>query len=139
MKNQYEELNVQTISWKPEYSTGNREVDLQHQYFFQLIHRLNGELKNTGDRDYHKSLLWELNKYVEFHLLSEENMLRKAGSEGLERLIGSHESLSAELAGNIQSAMMGMVSPEEIISFLADWLIKHTVDEDKKAFLENKG
>lgn len=138
MKIPPEKLNVESISWKPEYSTGNSEIDLQHQYFIKLVHRLNGELKNTSDKDYHNQLLWELSKYVGFHFQSEENILRKAGAKGLEQMISLHESLSAELAGNIQSSMMGMTSPEVIISFLANWLVEHTVNEDRKAFLGDK-
>jgi hemerythrin len=139
MKNQPEGLNVEPISWKPEYSTGNSEIDLQHQYFLQLIHRLRGELKKTGDKDYHTRLFWELNKFVEFHFQSEENIMRKAGVEGLDQLIISHEALSKELGENMQSSMMGLFPPEEIISFLLNWFIIHTVDEDKKTFASGKG
>ncbi|MBF0290914.1 MAG: hypothetical protein HQK86_02025 [Nitrospinae bacterium] len=139
MDDRPERLDVELIGWKPEYSTGNSEIDLQHQYFFQLILRLNEELKKTSDADYRNRLLWELNKYVEFHFQSEENILRKTANEGLESIAILHESLMAELAGNIQSAMMGMISPEEIIDFLANWFIQHTVDDDKRTFLGNKG
>jgi hemerythrin len=139
MNNRPENLDIGIISWKPEYSTGNHEVDLQHQYFFQLIHRLNGDLKKTGDIDYRNRLLWELNKYVEFHFQSEENILLKSKNEGFENMVRLHESLTEELAGNVQSAMAGMISPEEIITFLANWFLRHTVEDDKKVFLQNQG
>jgi hemerythrin-like metal-binding protein len=138
MKSKPEKPDMETISWKPEYSTGNSEIDLQHQYFIKLIHRLDEELKSSDDPDHQNRLLWELSKYVEFHFLSEENILRKAGSEGLEQMISSHESLSEELGGKIQGSMMGIVPAEDVISFLTNWFIKHTASEDKKTFIGDK-
>lgn len=139
METHPEKPSLESIYWKPEYSTGNIEVDLQHQYFIQLVHRLNDELNNTTDKDYHNKLLWELKKYVDFHFQSEENILQRIGVKNLERLSDSHSNLSTDLAVNIQSAMMGMTTPEEIVSFLAHWFINHTVYEDREIFRDAAG
>ena len=58
------------IDWKNEYSVGVAEIDHQHQFFVDLINRLNEELAEADDQEYKANLLKELVSYAKFHFIS---------------------------------------------------------------------
>ena len=122
------------IVWKEEYLTGHPEIDYQHQYFAQLINRVNQHLFSDCDKTQKDNLLWELVKYAEFHFLSEINIMRELGIEGRERHQRLHNEISASMARSVQLAMSDLISPDAIIKFLVDWFVTHTVVEDKENF-----
>ena len=138
MENSLDEINPPSaepnITWKDEYMTGHAQVDYQHQYFAGLINNIKREFLTSDDPEYKEGLLWELVKYTDFHFLSEENIMRKLGCSDLEQHRKLHEEISIEMSQKVQLAMADMVPSDEIIDFLVQWFITHTVTEDKLSF-----
>jgi len=62
------------LEWESNFETGNKNVDLQHRYFVDLINRVGKNFKETDDASYTQNLISELRKYADFHFTSEENI-----------------------------------------------------------------
>jgi len=120
------------LVWKSQFNTGVEEVDLQHHYFLNLINRLSSELVDSNNPNYQKRLLIELSMYAKFHFLSEENIMHRMGYPALPDHHELHNHLLQTL--HVKNGMMGegMIKAKEIVDFLTDWFITHTIKEDRK-------
>lgn len=121
------------IKWKKKYLTGCAIVDLQHQYFADLINRIVWEIIDSKDTNYNKLLLEELIHYAQFHFISEENMLYKTNQQELKRQHNLHLSLIETLNQKINTPDINQ-KPLELINFLVNWFVEHTVNEDVRSF-----
>lgn len=119
--------------WDAKFEIGVADIDFQHHYFFDLINRLSNELSEESAGEYPHRLMEELNAYVRFHFISEENMMRRAGYPGLDAHINLHRELLCVLSG--KEAALEIINnkdcADEIIVFLSDWFIHHSSKEDR--------
>ena len=122
------------LEWGPDFETGNEYVDLQHRYFVDLINRVGINFRETDDAVYKEKLISELRKYADFHFTSEENIATSCNLPGVSAHHGRHQELLAEFNHLADDLNEGRKTVEEFLSFLTDWLIGHTVYEDKKLF-----
>jgi hemerythrin len=122
------------FNWKAEYSVGVPEIDHQHQFFLDLINRLNDDLAEADEHEYRASLLNELVNYAKFHFLSEENIIKRLGISELEHHKKSHRKLIQQLNELIMPVQAGVSPAELVLTFIGAWLIEHTIKEDKKIF-----
>lgn len=126
-------MNSDLLKWRPSYALGVEDIDLQHHFFFNLIHRIAKEFRSSEDRLYRNSLILELSAYARFHFLSEENMMHCSGFPGLEE----HKLLHLELldrlstTGNMFLVTNAEKDAEAIVAFLVDWFLHHTTSIDK--------
>ncbi len=124
-------MSNEHIGWKKEFELGVEEIDLQHRYFLDLVNRLIDEL-DSGDRGYQQKLIQELNAYVKFHFISEENMMFAAAYPGMEE----HRQLHFELVQDLNTRQAyfidGHITAKEITDFLCSWFMHHTLAEDMK-------
>ncbi|MEW8026249.1 MAG: hemerythrin family protein [Candidatus Thiodiazotropha sp.] len=118
--------------WSKKYELGIKEIDLQHNYFFELIARLSDELQNCTDHSYQKSLFLELGLYTHFHFVSEENLMYRSGYSGLEEHKKLHNKLIDGLNKNKLLFEEGHIEAIQVVDFLEMWFINHTVKEDRK-------
>ncbi|MET0109808.1 MAG: hemerythrin family protein [Candidatus Thiodiazotropha sp.] len=118
--------------WSKKYELGIKEIDLQHQYFFNLINRLAEELEISNDLPYKKSLFNELGLYTHFHFVSEENLMHRSGYAGLQEHKKLHNKLIDGLNKNKLLFEEGHIEAIQVIDFLELWFVSHTVKEDRK-------
>ncbi len=119
------------IDWSKKFELGVHEIDLQHHYFIDLINRMVDEL-SCDDANYHERLIRELNAYVKFHFVSEENLMYRAGYPGIEEHRQHHFDLIQELNSKQINVSEAGSHPEEVIEFLTSWFMHHTIIEDMK-------
>ena len=80
------------------------------------------------------ALLKELNAYVKFHFISEENMMRFAGYD----LLSEHQRHHYELIDQLNAKESGLnvrYNADEahaVVDFLVHWFTAHTTGEDKQ-------
>ena len=121
------------LNWKADYDLGIEDIDFQHHFFLNLINRLSEELRMTTEPSRRTALIAELNAYTRFHFISEENMMSKAGYPELDEHRQQHLDLISTL--NSREAMLQLrksdESAEDIVEFLQDWFVRHTVGEDR--------
>jgi hemerythrin len=120
------------IQWKPSFETGVEEIDLQHHYFADLINRLSNILSVTEDKAYQGRLLNELIKYAQFHFVSEENIMFSMHCAGLEQHKKLHTELLNQLNIRIGLFQEELSGADEVVGFLKEWFVTHTLGEDKK-------
>ncbi|MDJ0834596.1 MAG: bacteriohemerythrin [Gammaproteobacteria bacterium] len=127
-------MNEETIHWKDKYKLDIEIIDLQHQYFADLINRLSVQLNQTDNLQYQAALISELNAYARFHFISEENLMQQAGYPGLQQHKKLHHDLMDQLSVKESRLELnhGESEAESIIDFLRDWFLHHTVVEDRK-------
>ena len=122
------------IEWGAKFETGNDAVDFQHRYFFDLINRIENNLKHSTDEEYKLQLILELEKYADFHFTSEENIARSLSLTG----IREHHELNMELIDQFKKCsnklVDGEMSYKEFLQFLIEWLVGHTYYEDQRLF-----
>ncbi len=121
------------VDWKSSYNLGIEDIDFQHRCFANLINRLSDELLDTDSPDHMASLIDELNAYAHFHFKSEENMMRQAGYPDVDEHMSLHHELINQLGA--KEGMLHIektrLKSEEIIEFLIDWFLNHTIHEDR--------
>ena len=122
------------FEWQLDFETGNEIVDLQHRYFVDLINRVGKNFKNTDDAAYREKLIIELRKYADFHFTSEENIATSCNLPGVSSHHQRHLELLKEFNHHAADLKKGLKTADEFLEFLTDWLIGHTVYEDKKLF-----
>lgn len=122
------------IEWSSSFEIGVEWVDSQHRYFISLIQRVQQQLRMTEDTETILRLLEELQSYMEFHFISEENFAASLGVNGLSLHQERHAELRQELERNSAALRANQYTPEEYINFLYEWLLGHTLIEDKKLF-----
>lgn len=122
------------FEWQSDFETGNEFVDLQHRYFIDLIDRVGTNFKNTDDVAYKEKLINELRKYADFHFTSEENIATSCNLPGVSSHHQRHLELLEEFNHHAADLNKGSKTPDDFLEFLTDWLIGHTIYEDKKLF-----
>ena len=122
------------FEWQSDFETGNEFVDLQHRYFLDLINRVGTNFKNTDDAAYKEKLIIELRKYADFHFTSEENIATALNLPGISSHHQRHMELMEEFNHHATVLNTGSETTDEFLEFLTDWLIGHTVYEDKNLF-----
>ena len=122
------------FEWQLDYETGNEYVDLQYRYFLDLIKRVGINFNETNDAVYKEKLIIELRKYADFHFTSEENIATSCNLPGVSGHHQRHIELLEEFNHHAADLNKGLKAADEFLDFLTDWVIGHTIYEDKKLF-----
>lgn len=118
--------------WKMKYNIGIELVDLQHQYFLNLIKRLSSLLNKDLSDHMITRLINEILKYAEFHFQSEENLMLIEEYPEFDKHTELHKDLIEEIGTFLYYYSHGEKQAEELIEFLTEWFMHHTVEEDLK-------
>ncbi len=122
------------LEWESNFETGNKNVDLQHRFFVDLINRVGKNFKETDDAAYTQNLISELRKYADFHFTSEENIATSCDLQGVSSHHQRHLELLEEFNHHAEDLKKGLISVGQFLGFLTDWFVGHTVYEDQKLF-----
>jgi hemerythrin len=123
---------MKRLEWNSDFETGINAIDLQHHFFLSLINRLADDLHETDDSRYRKQLLNELIKYAQFHFASEENIMYRLGCPNLADHKKMHDNLIDSLHGQIGMFEIELAHAEDIVKYLGEWFVVHTLGEDGK-------
>ncbi|MCG7870319.1 MAG: hemerythrin family protein [Candidatus Thiodiazotropha taylori] len=123
----------QILTWNKNYEFGIDAIDFQHHYFLELINRIAENLLEPGNIKFQGRLIEELNAYARFHFISEENIMMLNDYPEIESHRAHHHELLEALS--VRGTKLAIEPSEEesrqIIYFLSDWFMKHTLHEDK--------
>ncbi len=127
-----EEFVVVFFKWQESYSVSNANIDAEHQIFIKLINKLIAAHNEGRDDFYCGRLSLEIQKYAEFHFISEENFMIDIDYPLLEEHQVKHILLLEKFNIELNYVELGQRSYAELIKFLEDWLKGHTIMEDRK-------
>lgn len=96
-----------------------------------LFRKLDVAIKSREPDPVLSRIFQEVKRFVEFHFVSEENVMRETRFPGIE----AHERLHHELLMELNSMIAGIPSrreyPEDLLYFLSHWLFEHIGEHDQ--------
>ncbi len=122
---------MKEIEWSNDYLLGNKLIDKQHQIFADLINKLIVAQNNNRDSHYLTRLIMEIQKYAEFHFISEENYMIDIEYPALAEHQQQHIMLIEQFSIAINSIELGEKSLDDFAHFLLNWFKQHTINKDK--------
>ena len=126
--------------WKTEYSVGIGSVDLEHQQLIALMAELHRAiLENPGEAATFNILI-SLIEYIKTHFANEARMLKKHHYSKTAQHLAEHRAFVTKAFGFLKKAQADGLPPQDVLSFLQDWLVTHIQVSDQdyaREFREN--
>ena len=119
------------MNWNQEFESGLADIDVQHRYIFALIERVN-ELSDQADRSKLTEIAAELGRLAICHFGCEERLMSAYKFPEAERHLREHEKL-LDVVREFQRG--SDYHAHHLALFLCNWLVSHTMLEDRKLAL----
>lgn len=128
------------IKWEKKYEIGHERIDFEHQIFVDLIAKIDDAVMLRNDNSYIERLLNELRAYAVFHFISEENIMYSINYPDYETHKQHHNELLDKYSQKLMEIDLGEQKVEDLIIFLKNWFVNHTLHEDRKiaSFVKGK-
>jgi hemerythrin len=129
------------IPWTDELLTGVEAIDTDHKALICLMNGFFAAAPHGSDAI--TKAIGELVAYTKHHFAAEQEIMLKAGYEGLKAHSYEHEHLVFRLESLIDRMMMIGVRgvDADLVSLMRSWLVDHIMGFDKKLadFLRTNG
>ncbi len=123
---------MQLLAWDKRFSVGVREFDQHHKILFEMINSIIIAKEEKSGFRVIKNTLEQLQLYTIFHFAAEEAMLKHFGFDGLDEHITEHAALLNQVVEyQARIAVEDGVTIDEVLEFLAGWLLDHTLGMDQ--------
>jgi hemerythrin-like metal-binding protein len=129
------------IVWNDALVTGIDKIDEQHQILVNLFNEANTKLTVNNNAEFLEQITRDMLSYALYHFETEEELMQKynyAEDEIDDTHIRQHRGFSAKVVSVRNDIKAGvLISRENLLSFLNNWLIDHILSTDKRlaAFL----
>lgn len=120
------------VHWDRALETDHPLVDAEHRLLVLLFRKLDVAIKTQQPEAALRHVIREVVRCVEFHFVSEENLMRETGYPGLEAHAQVHGELLAELRAFIHRLAERREFPEDLLYFLNRWLTQHISIHDRQ-------
>ena len=137
---------MQEYLWEEKYSVGVKEIDQQHQRFFEIANNIIGLAGK--EKVMARDLLFKitnLTNYAVYHLLTEENIFKRYNYPAAEGHIAAHNLYREEMKKFVAEAEADQAEVKvlavKIAGFAGAWLAGHIMMLDKKyqSFMRENG
>lgn len=129
---------MEAIKWTESISVNNSNIDSQHKHLIRLTNNLILQSNAKANSCIINESLSELLIYAKEHFRDEEKLLKEHNYPKLEAHRKRHEKFIYKIAMFCKDVIDGKDTvTEEMIRFLADWLLTHTSvdDQDYKKYI----
>jgi hemerythrin-like metal-binding protein len=124
---------LEKIKWDEKFSIGISEIDAQHQKLFQMINVMNdihnGEVLEKSSLGV---VLLEMMEYLRSHFKTEEEMMEKTMYPDFTSHKKEHAIFIDTTIYFSEKMMKNKFITDELLLFLYNWLITHTMLSDQK-------
>ncbi len=128
---------METYAWIKEYGVGVKEIDGQHQHYFEITNEIT---KMTGQENIAtEELLVKINElvnYAIYHFATEENFFKHYGYREIEPHMDAHQSYHEKMDKFLAEAENKNADTKatalKMAEFAGSWLINHIMDMDQK-------
>lgn len=122
--------------WIKKYSVGVKQIDEQHQHYFELVKKIIKitEQSEIATEEIFKKIK-ELNDYAVYHFSTEENLFKKYSYPNADEHVAQHRAFEERLDKLTNSAKKENNSRKiilEIAQFASSWLLNHIMNSDQK-------
>jgi hemerythrin len=118
----------EVIEWKIEYEIGVQRIDFEHKILLDLVNSLKLAINKNCSKEWLVRIILEIEKFAEFHFISEENFMLNIGYPGYK----AHQVEHFDLLEKFNLEKFNHKSIESFALFLEDWFINHTTTVDVK-------
>lgn len=128
------------IEWTEKNEVGIRQVDEQHRELFALLNRLHAATVEGQEQSMLVGILNELVDYTVYHFDVEEGLMTKHEYPDYDAHKAEHDKLTTQAVDLQRQFQDGSATISfELLDFLHDWLMDHTMDTDRKmgAFMQD--
>lgn len=140
-------VSHEPIIWNDSYLTGISRIDEQHKVLLNTLNEANARLAGSVTRDLLEEITRDLLSYALYHFETEETLMREYGYADLsaadeEKHRQEHRSFSQQVVALRAGLRDGrLVTREELLSFLNNWLHNHILNTDQQfgEFLQSHG
>jgi hemerythrin len=126
------------IVWNDRLVTGIDKIDEQHQILVNLFNEANTKLTVNNNVGFLEQITRDMLSYALYHFETEEELMQEYGyiedkTEDNDTHIQQHRSFSAKVVTVRNDIKAGiLISREDLLSFLNNWLINHILNTDKR-------
>ncbi len=131
-------IDHEPIRWRDDYLTGIDRIDEQHKVLVNTLNEANVRLAARVTRDLLEQITRDLLSYALYHFETEESLMRAYGYPeqadiDAEQHLREHRGFSMRVVALRDGLRDGnLVTREELLSFLNNWLINHIQHTDKR-------
>ncbi|MDH5720481.1 MAG: bacteriohemerythrin [Spirochaetia bacterium] len=130
------------LTWNEKYLTGNQDIDDQHKRIFDLLEKLNNQLKNNEEGNSMAiEVVMDLLDYTLKHFIFEENLLELNDYPDLTKHKLGHDMLTLKVMQYKDDIDANKeVNLSELKDFIFEWLTSHIlmVDMQYVPYLKEK-
>jgi hemerythrin-like metal-binding protein len=121
------------VLWDESLSVGVKKIDKQHQELVKIINCLVENEDAAGHSEPIAHVLDRMTKYAVYHFETEEALMVEYGYPDCESHREAHTQFKMKTAKFCLDALQRKETlPDELLSFLRDWLAHHILQEDMK-------
>lgn len=126
------------IVWNDSFVTGVDEIDQQHRILVNSLNAANAKLTANTNLELLDQISRDLLSYALYHFETEEELMQEYGyaeqdSSAAQTHLEQHRSFSSKVVAVREGLKVGtLISREDLLSFLNDWLVNHILNTDKK-------
>ena len=122
---------IEKIQWMKKYELGIDEIDLQHEYLFELANSV-CLLHDDNTKENIRELLHEFHDYTLIHFKDEEAYMKSINFPELEYHKKLHENIVETLNNVIKESGSIANIKQKMKEVVKTVLIEHIVDDDMK-------
>jgi hemerythrin len=120
------------IAWSEKYSCGIRPIDDDHKSLFEVVDRLDKQLKDEQHPTSITATIDSLMLYAGEHFEREERFMRSAHFPGYREHKGEHDAFKNMVLG-LRTLFVdepSQIDPARVLSYLLTWLQQHILKQD---------
>lgn len=120
------------IKWDHKFEVGHERIDHEHQVFVDLIRSVSLEGERHCPKDKGMRILHEVQKYAEFHFVSEENIMLDVGYPDYPAHHEEHQGLLRRLDEEAHRYYCDEIGLDGLANFMFEWFALHTTAADRR-------
>jgi hemerythrin-like metal-binding protein len=122
------------ITWRPDYSVGVEQIDMQHRRLIDMVNDLYRDLDSMAGGSAIQERLKSIYMEAMFHFRSEEQYFSSLPAEEAETHKMSHEALLSELSAALKEHALAEVEKVRALleGYVKYWLLDHIVHVDSQ-------
>ena len=120
------------IHWEKKFETGQPIIDAEHRLLVMLFRKLDVGIKTHVPDETILRIVLEVRRFVEFHFVSEENLMYETSYPGIDEHKTLHAELLMELNDMISKLNKRREFPDDILYFISNWLYNHIAHHDQQ-------
>ncbi|MFZ2951305.1 MAG: bacteriohemerythrin [Desulfuromonadaceae bacterium] len=119
------------FEWDNSIELGIPAIDEQHKALFGWINTLDEAIKGGDGSEAVGEVIWKLITYVTEHFSAEERLMLSCGYPDMAAHRREHDQFVSRLREIQVSFIDGHEMSENVLAFLADWLVCHIKGTDQ--------